>query len=424
MGNLINMFPTGGGGVNPNKYTTIINVSATVGVLTGTNITVNGTVFPLAGANDSVSISSPIGTVLEIVFDEKAGYLKPANISYTVIKDTVIKLLSVQYIYDVAYVDFGLSANPVANISSQIVTIKQGETTILSEAYGDVTPKKLTLKSSTTYKITVSTLANYNETSPITVTTGFVNSAVASSFIYQQFKLPTYTGSYTITEIVPNKKGYITLKSSGTLFIPFDLPVDVFAVGAGGVGSWRYTSTNVPTDPPYVKGALGGGGGGYCVNLFNVIDLHRTNVNVQIASSYGITRIDCNGVNKVTARSGSPGKGGQEIGDTGYGGAGGTKGGNGYAKMNSEDGKDGTRAFNDNTFPFYGGAGGGCSGIPYHPLDIFSSGKGGKGGGSDGTVGTVMQVGGIANTGGGCGGVAGGGRADGGSGVAIVRWGY
>lgn len=98
---LINMFPQGGGGgggFDPTKYTVLVNVSCSDGgVIDGQTVTVNGVGYPVSGTSDSVSIVAPVGTVLNISFNDRLAYYKPAPIVYTILPSVIVKLFDVQY---------------------------------------------------------------------------------------------------------------------------------------------------------------------------------------------------------------------------------------------------------------------------------------------------------------------------------------
>lgn len=236
------------------------------------------------------------------------------------------------------------------------------------------------------------------------------------------FSLPTFTGQHTI--FGDETKGRIEMYSSGTLTLS-ETVYDLFAVGGGGGGGYG--------------GSIGGGGGGggYTSTALNS-QLTRNNYSVVIGVG-GISSGD-GGDTEIQSvisaqggrggRSGGSGTGGGGSGGSGGGGGGGEKFGGGNGGSNGGSGINGggngqgktTRAFEIIEGVLYSGGGGGGEGKNYNSGGIGGDGGGGNGGdeSSRGNKGDA----GSPNTGGGGGGgcyVDGG---IGGSGIAIVRWGY
>lgn len=221
----------------------------------------------------------------------------------------------------------------------------------------------------------------------------------------------TYTGNYT--EVDDGGGNWrIKFLTSGTLTLKNKIVVDVFLVGGGGGGR---SSSNV-----------GGGGGGYT----------HTTLKMEINPGiYPITigaggAANANGspstFNNLSANGGSTGR---EIGDSGYGGNGGS--GGGLAGNGGSDGGNGasaygrggsgqgttTREFGESSGDLYAGGGGGSSTSSYQ---TFTGGAGGGGNGGGGSVGGITA--GTPNTGGGGGaGNVGYVAAAGGSGIVIIR---
>lgn len=250
-------------------------------------------------------------------------------------------------------------------------------------------------------------------------------------------------------------QGMVTLTASGTFVVPAGVTdVDVFLVGGGGAGGpgYYYSST--------AKYGGGGGGGGYTAKHLGVSVTPGDLIPVAIGAG-GVASTGANASNIVGSSGGSTsfgaiiangGAGGRGYHSTSSmdGGAGGSGGGGGGVGLTSyphgavnggnglkptvSSGQSGdggigqgtsTQSFNGTVFS--GGGGGSSGNNSYY-------GTGGSGGGGDGArpyTPTDAQPG-AANTGGG----GGGGSANqgatatsrygaaGGSGIAIIRWGY
>lgn len=209
----------------------------------------------ITSSQDATRFIVDIETEYIISVNDKDGYIKPINKTITTGLASSITSVSMPYILDIADVNLTLTAKPSIDVSQQIVTVKQGDTEVLSEAYGDVSPKTITVKSNTSYKISVNTLTDYNITPPPkTITTGDLNSNTSIAMAYGKIQpLPTYTGSVTMT--VTEKGGTATFHSSGTLIFPLNAIVGGIIIsgngggGAGGTGSYA------------TRGGGGAGGG-------------------------------------------------------------------------------------------------------------------------------------------------------------------
>lgn len=268
---------------------------------------------------------------------------------------------------------------------------------------------------------------------------------------------PIFDGTYSITTAGGYK--YMYLKSSGTLTIVDKAEYDLFCVGGGGGGGGDgghggcggYTTT---------KKALTISAGSYTVTVgaggVPHSDYYDEDLEYDVYSEYGgdggTSKIVI-GSTTISAKGGEGGngagtytKGGSGGGASGYdwsddelnsnGGNGGYDGNNGYyvaygetAQRLKGSGGQGTttRAFAETSGTLYAGGGGG--GV-YNTSYI--AGAGGAGGGGAGTGKRITAgTGGTANTGGGGGGSGIGGstsntkyypRAQGGSGLVIIRW--
>lgn len=250
-------------------------------------------------------------------------------------------------------------------------------------------------------------------------------------------KIPEYTGTYSLYG--DEKKGYMELKSSGTLSFPSDKKIDIFLVGGGQAGQINSPGENVG-DRQW------GGNGGETQSFFNITVPKNSAATVTIGTGGtkqpnstigGVgtqTQIKINS-QTYTAKAGTTGMG---------------SGGGGRAYSGSSDGQDGkapstisqstkslhkgqnrtTKPFNGDVSPFntmvYSGGGGGGG---YYEIDrdSASGGRGANGGGDGGQSGDGTNA--LANTGSGGGGA--GNRTGrqysggyGGSGIAIIRWGY
>lgn len=246
-------------------------------------------------------------------------------------------------------------------------------------------------------------------------------------------------------------QGMVTFTASGTFVVPAGVDeVEVFLVGGGGGGASGYY---VSSSARYTGG---GGGGGYTTTE-NVLVTPGEEVSVIVGSGGAGTSLnDTSGSNggntsfgSVVSQGGQGGQnfsggldggaggsggagGGVNIGTTSwYGGNDGTNGGKPTTSSTKGDGGIGqgttTRAFAEVGGTLYsGGGGGGSDSYAYH-------GFGGAGGGGEGNFNSnqVAQSG-VPNTGGGGGGGWGYTSSssiyktsgNGGSGIAIIRWGY
>ena len=232
-------------------------------------------------------------------------------------------------------------------------------------------------------------------------------------------------------------KGQQIFTSSGNFTVPVGVTaIDVFLVGGGGGsgieysngwggsgGGYASTTKKLPVTPGSVASVLIGAGG-------NATDGGATTFTI------GSTTLTANG-GKIgsggnSGAGGSGGGGGIQYGGTA--GNGGSDGSNGKDSVSSSGtvSKTGgagqgstTRAFAESGGTLYSGGGGGA----WSPTGYTGSrGFGGAGGGGNGQehFSTInVATGGTANTGGGAGGHYGAtANGSGGSGIAIVRWGY
>ena len=285
------------------------------------------------------------------------------------------------------------------------------------------TPQTITLQNSTigTYYLHVLTIDNAGNKIET------ISSAVNSTFV-----LPTYTGGYEIAGDA--SKGYMTLKTSGTLTL-CNGTYDVCLV-AGGTSGGNASGCNMAGH----SGA--GGNGGEVLNK----------IAISLAGNYAIT-IGNGGKASDAFISGE-----QSTFDTLYtarpnqGSAGGSCITN-YAGSfdgfnNGNPGQDGKYAFGDSTFKKYGAGGGsGDFTCTNYTTQFFYGGTGGNyGGGTGGRAYNERNIynnlenyntpgeNGAANTGSGGGGsgalsYAGdwayySNQGAGGSGVCLIRWGY
>jgi len=248
------------------------------------------------------------------------------------------------------------------------------------------------------------------------------------------FALPVFSGSHTIHGDV--KKGYIKLLGNGTLTLAKGT-YDIFLVGGGAGGGNNHTETNGTGTTDYCAGNGGNGGG------------ILTKTGLALEGDYSVT-IGAGGSVGAPTTSAVTKLGSYKT--SGTSAAGGTAGYQRpvyYASYAPKKGTDGVYPFGDSGFENYRyGAGGGGGGInstqSYHDDDHGYGASGGASGGGTGAtrVGQYTSTGeskkataGAANSGGGGGGqgvyysgntwsastTAG---AKGGSGIAIVRWGY
>lgn len=286
-----------------------------------------------------------------------------------------------------------------------------------------------------------------------------ISNAVVNGFVSNKtyyLKAFSYVSKNNIEWIHPDAfscveviaKGIKTFTSSGEFTVPEGVgAIDIFGVGGGAGGGSGGNSR-------YGNGS--GGGGGYTVTVKDVKVTPGQKIPVTIGNGgeAGIYNGSGNNGgaggntvvgNYLTAKGGGPGQGrngsGNEGGSGGSGGGGGSYyapgvtlcgggngGSNGGAGASSQGnvvypGGNGqgrtTRAFGESNGTLYAGGGGG-GGADY-------SGSGGSGGGGAGTNWNASGSGGNGNTntgsggGGGCSWYNGG---AGGSGIAIIRWGY
>lgn len=261
---------------------------------------------------------------------------------------------------------------------------------------------------------------------------------------------PLYTGNYTVAEV--GEYVEMHLLTSGTLTIQDDAEYDLFCVGGGGGGTHNNSSSSF---------GGGGGGGGYTNTLMAQALKAGDILSVLIgaggvgggcgyydsdsdpkpptSTNGGATSIgsllSANGgkyapISKYSAIGGAGGSGGGGGQSTAsYPGTGGSDGSNGVAGKPSNSHVSGsggkgqgttTRAFGEsNNTILAGGGGGGRNG------GTSLGGEGGGGNGGSSRSGGYTK--GTTNTGGGGGGCygttgSGAGGADGGSGIAIIRW--
>lgn len=223
----------------------------------------------------------------------------------------------------------------------------------------------------------------------------------------------TYDGDYQILNdndeaiSTSSKNWKIKFLTSGTLnFTNLNGAadgIDVFLVGGGGNG-------NVTTHNG------GGGGGGYTLTKKNV-SISEGTYSITVGGSAGKTTafgFTANpGGTKEGGRGGDGGSGGGSAGASG-----GSNGGNGRGAGGAGQGTT-TREFGESTGKLYAGGGGG-SWCYNEDTAIMPPGSGGSGGGGNGTrYDGSGGTSGAANTGGGGGG--GSARAQGGSGIVIIR---
>lgn len=289
---------------------------------------------------------------------------------------------------------------------------------------------------------------------PSGISNAVVNGFVSNKTYY--FKAFSYVLKNNIEWIHPDvfscveviAKGIKTFTSSGEFTVPEGVgAIDIFGVGGGAGGGSGGNSR-------YGNGS--GGGSGYTVTVKDVKVTPGQKIPVIIGNGGAAGIYNGSGNNGgaggntvvgnyLTAKGGGPGRGrnggGNEGGSGGSGGGGGSYyapnvvlcgggngGSNGGAGASSEGnvvypGGNGqgrtTRAFGESNGTLYAGGGGG-GGADY-------SGSGGSGGGGAGTNWNAYGSGvnGNTNTGsGGGGGCSWNNGGAGGSGIAIIRWGY
>lgn len=242
--------------------------------------------------------------------------------------------------------------------------------------------------------------------------------------LWSSFTLPVFTGAHAI--FGDEKKGRIQFYESGTVTLA-NATYDLFCVGGGRghhVESYQYTAGGGGYTKTKLKQKLGGilsvtiGAGG----VYASGESGRPNSAGKPTSIADI--LTANGA----TYSGAGGSGGGASAYRSNGGDGGSDGTNGGSAVGQTDTNSGgrgqgttTRAFGEENNTLYAGGGaGGVSGTdaPNAKPGTAGAGGGGKGSYSDrGITGTD----GTPNTGGGCGGVY---LGTGGSGIAIIRWGY
>lgn len=235
--------------------------------------------------------------------------------------------------------------------------------------------------------------------------------------------------------------------------------VQAFLVGGG-------SGKNVPSPNSLADPSSGGGGGYTTTCTINTLNLSELNVTIGAGAGYsngGATSVGSNTANGATDNGpyttiggynywgGSGGSGGGSLGvcvayGSQWGGDGGSDGGDGKsdwgtnpnprARQGTGQGTT-TRAFGESDGTLYSGGGGGAvvgfSSTQYPQ----AGGAGGAGGGGNGALRAattaanlgvtkyIPHTNGGANTGGGGGGIIWGyGSSTGGSGIAIIRWGY
>lgn len=238
-------------------------------------------------------------------------------------------------------------------------------------------------------------------------------------------------------------KGMKTFTQSGTFTVPANVyTIQAFVVGGGG---GMHQSEDQSS---------GGGGGGYTnYGTFSVSPGQQYYVTIGAGGNFGSSYEGGTASNGGTTSFGSLiSAGGGARGSSVYGGAGGSGGGNSgngntQAKWPGDGGENGsngyirgqtqnptgpagqgrtTRAFGEASGTLYAGGGGGGN------SDSYTVGNGGAGGGGNGAGrGYNWPSSGSANTGGGAGGTWWNNKnsgshqpVTGGSGIAIIRWGY
>lgn len=263
--------------------------------------------------------------------------------------------------------------------------------------------------------------------------------------LYSSAALPTFDGSCAF--FGDAKKGYIECYSSGTLMFPSSRRVDIHLVGGGASGSGRNSSSSSSS-------ANGGGGGGGYTQTYIGVTIKATQVLIGAGGERNTTSMtngNPGGTTEVGEYSASGGlSNGTRGGNGGSGGGahatsgedpagdGGSDGGNGGSAYSSGgtlySGGTGqgttTRDFGETTGTLRAGGGGG--GASYHSSsgNRRDGGQGGAGGGGKGyTLDGAAAGDGVPNTGGGGGGAYGQSSQSwraglGGSGIAIIRWGY
>lgn len=254
-----------------------------------------------------------------------------------------------------------------------------------------------------------------------------------------------YNNTYVQGNAVNNQqiRGQQIFTSSGIFTVPANVrTIQAFVVGGGG-GMYQAESN-----------CSGGGGGGYTnYGTYAVNPGQQLGVIVGAGGSFGGAYLGGTASNGGTTSVGSlisanggaygreygGGTGGSGGGNAGGGstqanwpGDGGENGSNGYARGQTQNptGPAGqgrtTKAFGEASGALYAGGGGGGN------SDNYTVGRGGAGGGGDGAGrGYNRPTNGAPNTGGGAGGTFWNNKESGsnytsvgGSGIAIIRWGY
>lgn len=314
--------------------------------------------------------------------------------------------------------------------------------------------------------------------------TSAIKSMAAGTWYFRAWNYMTTStgriyGNYIGTALTNNVvRGQQSFTSSGVFVVPVNVySIDVFCVGGGGGGA---------TSNSWVGSSNHGGGGGYTNTVKNVSVTPGQRISVEIgaggnAGVYKDEEGKCGGTTSVSgicSASGGEGGAGQSTYPlkAGSGGSGGGAGG--YVKTDDyvdkathagaggSDGSDGaqvlvfkqnggpgevpryevsqwtgigqhktTRTFGESSGSLYSGGGGGGYKYNYASYSEDSAtakaSPGGSGGGGAGADAWGTAGNGSANTGGG-GGAGTGGRVNGGnvnggrggSGIAIIRWGY
>lgn len=252
---------------------------------------------------------------------------------------------------------------------------------------------------------------------------------------------------YSQATCTTTSRGQQTFTSSGTFTVPANVrKIQCFVVGGGGGGGSGNGNNG------------GGAGGGFTkTGTYNVTPGQQLAVTIGAggvggkgedgasggdwpngkpggATSIGnlITANGGNGGVEVGPGSGGSGGGESDI-DSNYAGNGGSDGSPGYHNGTSRYNSNNdpfeswygqgttTRAFGESSGTLYAGGGGGASSASSYGRRGF----GGEGGGGNGRYESGSAEAGDPNTGGGAGGTRYQGQAPtGGSGIAIIRWGY
>lgn len=225
-------------------------------------------------------------------------------------------------------------------------------------------------------------------------------------------KIPAFAYTGESSAEMKGDTWYIYLRSSGTLTFSYKKTLEVCVVGGGAGGALRVTAAETGL-------RTCGGGGGSVVN--------RSGVSAAAGTGYAV----------VIGSGGATGSAGGTSSAFGVEAEGGVTPEEGQTR--GMPGKDGSYAFGDSSLSRYGGGGGSGGGTPAEDGAAGGAGGGGKGGqgGGYGGLGGAGAEAGTANTGGGGGGYGedlnyknedgeykyrpGGGAAEGGSGIVILR---